>query len=109
MAHFMLRTHPTALQVIHCDLSILEWGNRLVHHTFHCVLPLNAMNEKVGVAVSFNLFRVISPCHFQLFTFLWFWLAILLVVNVLNLMQWTYLFFVDSSAVTFIRDQLVRA
>jgi len=93
--------------VTHCDLSILEWGNRLVHHTFHCVLPVNAMNEKVGVVVSPTSPPSNDHCDFQLFVFLWFWLALLLVVNSLNLLKWTYLFFVDSSTVSFLRDQLV--
>lgn len=58
-----------------CDFRIREVGNPKVSHryTVQCVLPINLFNQ-------------------QIFTFIWFWYGIVLIVNIYSLCVWTYRF-----------------
>lgn len=58
-----------------CDFRIREIGNPKVSHryTVQCVLPINLFNQ-------------------QIFTFIWFWYGIVLIVNIYSLCVWTYRF-----------------
>jgi len=58
-----------------CDFRIREVGNPKVSHryTVQCVLPINLFNQ-------------------QIFTFIWFWYAIVLIINIYSLVVWTYRF-----------------
>jgi innexin len=58
-----------------CDFRIREVGNPKVSHryTVQCVLPINLFNQ-------------------QIFTFIWFWYAIILLVNIYSLFVWLYRF-----------------
>ncbi len=58
-----------------CDFRIREVGNPKVSHryTVQCVLPINLFNQ-------------------QIFTFIWFWYTIVLLVNIYSLFVWTYRF-----------------
>ena len=58
-----------------CDFKIREVGNPKVSHryTVQCVLPINLFNQ-------------------QVFTFIWFWYALVLCINIYSLCVWTYRF-----------------
>lgn len=58
-----------------CDFRIREVGNPKISHryTVQCVLPINLFNQ-------------------QIFTFIWFWYNIILLINVYSLLLWSYRF-----------------
>lgn len=63
-------------RVTMCDFRIREVG--IVHrYTVQCVLSINLFNEKI-------------------FIFLWFWLCLVSIFNVLDLINWTYALIINT-------------
>lgn len=62
-----------------CDFKIRELGNPKISHRYsvQCVLPINLFNQ-------------------QIFTFIWFWYFILLIINIISLIIWLYRFLPTS-------------
>ena len=55
-----------------CDFDIRTLGN-VHHHTVQCVLPINALNEKI-------------------FIFLWFWMVLLICASIINISYWARIY-----------------
>lgn len=55
--------------VVFCDFQIRMLGDRLQRYTIQCVVPINVYSEKM-------------------FAIMWFWLLVLNILNVINLLKW---------------------
>jgi innexin len=71
-----------------CDFKIRELGNPKISHRYsvQCVLPINLFNQ-------------------QIFTFIWFWYFILLIINIISLLIWLYRF-LPSSRLHYIKRRI---
>jgi len=76
--------------VIFCDFKIRTLGDRLHKHTVQCVVPINIFSEKI-------------------FTLLWFWLLVLTLVNVYNLIDWLLFYFSKTVRFNYMKRFLVSA
>ncbi|KAK0424989.1 hypothetical protein QR680_008967 [Steinernema hermaphroditum] len=80
-------------RVVFCDVPFRSLGNENVPrssgvgYTLQCVLPINMFNEKI-------------------FILLWIWLAVLAVLNTLNLFYWIFVMFCDWCSLEFLRSHL---
>ena len=76
-------------RVTMCDFEVRRLGN--VHsYTVQCTLPINLYNEKI-------------------FLFLWFWLILVTLVNIVELFSWTFRGLFLSDGKRYIRDHLQYA
>uniref|UniRef100_A0A1I7ZJA7 Innexin n=1 Tax=Steinernema glaseri TaxID=37863 RepID=A0A1I7ZJA7_9BILA len=80
-------------RVVFCDVPYRSLGHETSGRSFanaytiQCVLPINMFNEKI-------------------FVMLWLWLAVLVVINSINLVYWIIVGFWDELSVDFLREHL---
>lgn len=75
--------------VIFCDFKIRTLGDRLHRHTVQCVVPVNIFTEKI-------------------FMIIWFWLLILILINIYNFIAWSIFYFSRKIKFQFLKRNILK-